>query len=187
MDLFQESRKRQALSQRLLARRAGISYKSVQLLESGRDTRLSTLQKVAVGLGYPEASLRCFLDLYFSLPQHALYFCSLKILRDGEASWRIHLFDFVDAFRKNPAMDLISHPPDVRSTQRTRELLAAVVETLCWQWDVETPAWCAASFPLPEPWFVAGVEALKTIALVESPLHFRRRGIFVLGNFLARL
>ncbi|NCO37375.1 MAG: hypothetical protein COZ06_23865 [Armatimonadetes bacterium CG_4_10_14_3_um_filter_66_18] len=40
--------------------------------------------------------------------------------------------------------------------------------------------------PLPEPWFVSGIENLKATALVESPTHFRKRRIFVLGNFLER-
>jgi hypothetical protein len=38
-----------------------------------------------------------------------------------------------------------------------------------------------------DPWFVSGMENLKAITLVESPLHFRRRKIFVLGNFLSRV
>jgi hypothetical protein len=33
---------------------------------------------------------------------------------------------------------------------------------------------------------VAGRESLKAMALVESPVWFRRRNIFVLGNFLDR-
>jgi hypothetical protein len=33
---------------------------------------------------------------------------------------------------------------------------------------------------------VSGVENLKAMALVESPAWFRRRNVFVLGNFLNR-
>ena len=45
---------------------------------------------------------------------------------------------------------------------------------------------CAGVGALATPWFVAGVENLKALALVESPTHFRKRNIFVLGNFLSR-
>jgi hypothetical protein len=42
--------------------------------------------------------------------------------------------------------------------------------------------------PAPhDPWFVSGMESLKAIALVESPLPFRLRKIFVLENFLSRV
>jgi hypothetical protein len=39
---------------------------------------------------------------------------------------------------------------------------------------------------LDSPWFVAGIENLKASALVESPVRFRKRNIFVLANFLER-
>jgi hypothetical protein len=38
-----------------------------------------------------------------------------------------------------------------------------------------------------KPWFVAGMENLKAIAVAESPLRFRIRKIFVLENFLSRV
>jgi hypothetical protein len=40
---------------------------------------------------------------------------------------------------------------------------------------------------LEEPWFVTGIENLKAMAIVESPVFFRRRLIFVLENFLSRV
>jgi hypothetical protein len=38
-----------------------------------------------------------------------------------------------------------------------------------------------------DPWFVSGMENINAIALVESPLQFRIRKIFVLENFLIRV
>ena len=42
-------------------------------------------------------------------------------------------------------------------------------------------------YGLDKPWFVSGFENLKSTALIESPLNFRKRNIFVLGNFLTRV
>ena len=48
------------------------------------------------------------------------------------------------------------------------------------------PQWTAAVGCLDRPWFVSGFESLKASALVESPVPFRSRNVFVLANFLER-
>lgn len=58
---------------------------------------------------------------------------------------------------------------------------------LCDELGLEPPAWLAAVPASPLPWFVAGMENLKAIALAERPLRFRIRRIFVLENFLSRV
>jgi hypothetical protein len=65
-------------------------------------------------------------------------------------------------------------------------LLASTAESLCDELGLEVPGWLAQVPACPTPWFVAGVENLKAIALAESPLRFRIRKIFVLRNFLSR-
>ncbi|RJP20651.1 MAG: hypothetical protein C4527_24765 [Candidatus Omnitrophota bacterium] len=66
-------------------------------------------------------------------------------------------------------------------------LLASTIEYLCDEMQIEVPAWVWEIPPCKEPWFMAGVENLKAIAIAESPAHFRRRKIFVLSNFLSRV
>jgi hypothetical protein len=92
----------------------------------------------------------------------------------------------VDAFRKAREPVLIQSPVVSELDQRLRVLLASTVKALCGELTQETPDWCLGVRPLATPWFVSGVENLKASALVESPAHFRRRGIFVLANFLER-
>ena len=104
----------------------------------------------------------------------------------GDGSWELWLFEFVDEFRRNPCRQRIAMEPPAGCNDRLRCLFAATVEALCAERGLEVPAWCATVRPLPVPWFVAGMESLKASALVESPVPFRRRNIFVLGNFLAR-
>ena len=101
-------------------------------------------------------------------------------------NWAIFLMDFVDDFRyyKNPAM--IADPIQP-ADQPIDALLASTAEYLCDELHLEAPTWLAAVLACKTPWFVAGMENLKAIALVESPLRFRIRKIFVLENFLSRV
>lgn len=65
--------------------------------------------------------------------------------------------------------------------------LAAVAEHLALKFGLVVPAW--AEEPgrfLTKPFFAGGLEDLKAILIVESPLAFRRRQIFVSANALSR-
>jgi len=101
-------------------------------------------------------------------------------------NWAIFLMDFVDDFRyyKNPAAVI---EPIQSADQPIDALLASTAEYLCDELGLEAPAWLADVPACKTPWFVSGMENLKAIALVESPLRFRIRKIFVLENFLSRV
>lgn len=175
-------RLRKGLSQRALAGKAGLAYKTLQLLESGRhDPRWSTLEKLAAALGEPISCL-------FEQPGSAATSIAATSARmaEDESAWSLELFDFVDEFRRRPTVDLVAAAPDPRLGARLRALVSATVEALCAERGLRAPWWCGAAAPLEEPWFVAGVESLKAMALVESPEAFRKRNIFVLDNFLDR-
>ena len=101
--------------------------------------------------------------------------------------WQIYLGEFVDEFRRRTDSQLVIEAPPSGMPRRLRALLASVVEALCAEKGLASPAWCEEVGPMPEPWFVAGMESLKASALVESPVFFRKRNIFVLGNFLSRV
>lgn len=66
-------------------------------------------------------------------------------------------------------------------------LVASTAESLCDELGLESPGWLAQVPASKEPWFVSRVEKLKAIAIVESPLRFRMRKIFVCENFLSRV
>lgn len=159
-------RERQGYSQRELAKRAGVAFRTIQLLEWGKhDARLSTIAKIDKALG-----------------EEAINEESPRSLED----WKPALFGFVDAFRREPGPKRISEPPSPKLPARLQALWASVVESLCAERGVEIPLWCGGVGPLRDPWFVSGVENLKASALVESSAWFRKRNIFVLGNFLDR-
>jgi transcriptional regulator with XRE-family HTH domain len=173
MPSFRALRERQGLSQRELAKRAGVAFRTIQLLEWGKhDARLSTLSRIERALGPSEDSVAQL---------------SAGTLEESEGGWKPALFEFVDAFRRGPDPQMISQPPAPELPARLQALWASVVESLCDEQRVSVPLWCGGIGPLRDPWFVSGIEDLKASALVESPARFRKRSIFVLGNFLDRV
>lgn len=66
--------------------------------------------------------------------------------------------------------------------------LAAVSETLCREASLPPPAWTESPLCyLHRPWLAGGLETLKALLLVESPVAFRRRNLFVSANALVRV
>jgi transcriptional regulator with XRE-family HTH domain len=186
MDSLKIRREARGLTQRALAQLAGLSYKTLQLIEArDHDPKLSTLQRIASALGYPDNACVSPIEHVFAQPVDSIHVLSVRILSDA-SSWKIHLFNFVDAYRANCDPSLILEAPVLETSHRFRALLAGTVETLCDEAGQMIPDWCRAIQSLSEPWFVADVENLKAIALAESPINFRKRNVFVLENFLER-
>jgi len=108
-----------------------------------------------------------------------------KIASDEEW-WVIHLMNFVDEFRRSRNPRAIEAP--FRQVEQSMDaLVAATVESLCDELGLEPPGWLEQIPESAEPWFVSGLERLKATAVVQSPLRFRMRKIFVLENFLSRV
>ena len=188
MKLLKKIRGEFGVSQRDLAKNAGIAFGTLQLLEGGRgNPSLEVLAKLAEALSLSGPQFRAYVDEYFSCLADSVYIVSRKIMEEGEKSWKTHLFNFVDAFRDKPDARLIDTPPCSRLSVKLKALITGVVETLCGEKGLSSPEWCVGVEPLSVPWFVAGLENLKTLAIAESSLHFRKRNIFVLADFLKRV
>jgi transcriptional regulator with XRE-family HTH domain len=182
-----EARKQRGLSQRDLAARAAVSFRGLQLLEQpGHNWRVGTVVRVAEALGKPSRGVEEAVGHFLRTPVDAIRDVSLRMTLDGFDSWKTHLFNFVDAFRSARDRALVQEGPVIELDARLRALCASVTEALCCEMDLAPPAWCAGIPALDAPWFVAGIENLKAMALIESPARFRARGIFVLDNFLSR-
>lgn len=100
-------------------------------------------------------------------------------------NWRVYLMDFVDDFRYHKDPRAVAEPFEL-SERRSDAMLASTAEYLCDELGIEPPHWLARVPACTDPYFVSGLESLKAITLVESPLRFRIRKIFVLDNFLSR-
>lgn len=100
--------------------------------------------------------------------------------------WCIHLMNFVDDFRRHKSLRAVSESFESRGV-RMDALLASTSEALCDELGLVPPAWLEEIPACEEPWFVGDLQRLKAISIVESPLRFRMRKIFVLENFLSRV
>ena len=108
-----------------------------------------------------------------------------KIKQDPQW-WCIHLMNFVDDFRYYKDRRAVTEP-FVLSDEKMDALLASTAESLCDEIGIDPPGWLADVPACRDPYFVADVQNLKAISIVESPLRFRIRKIFVLENFLSRV
>ena len=174
------------LSERELARKAGLSRMTLRNLESGiRDSRLSSLAAVAAGLG---RRVELVFSSEDSLSAASTVGVTFRTCGDGEGSWKTHFMDLVDEFRRTRDGRLIALPPPAGIlSARLQALLASIVFQLTRECGMDTPGWAKRVHFLPQPWFVSESEALKASALLESPLVFRRNNIFVLASFLERV
>ena len=111
---------------------------------------------------------------------------SLSILRDGFESWKIHLMDLVDEFRRGYDARLLLLPPVAALDYRLQALMASTSCALAAEAGIDAPDWARRPYFLPRPWFVSNTESLKAMAIVESMPEFRRNNIFVHDNFLRR-
>jgi len=107
-------------------------------------------------------------------------------IKDEPRWWCIHLMNFVDDFRRTRDLRALEEPIDV-DDQKMDALLASTAESLCDELKLRPPVWLENVPECEQPWFVGDLERLKAISIVESPLRFRMRKIFVLENFLSRV
>ena len=142
MELIRAIRDRCGLSQRALARRAGLSFRGVQLLESPEhDARVSSLERVVQAFGLPRSGVRRAVAGVLLEPPGSLFCASLRILEDGEATWRHHLMDSVDAVRRSRSAAELETPPARDLPERLRVLMAGVAETLAGECGFGAPQW----------------------------------------------
>ncbi len=107
-------------------------------------------------------------------------------INEDEANWRLYLMDFVDDFRRQKTLGQVAEP-FVRTGDKMDSLLASTTESLCDEIGIQAPGWLSEIPACKEPYFVSGLDGLKAFALLQSPLRFRIRKIFVLENFLSRV
>lgn len=105
---------------------------------------------------------------------------------DESRWWKIPLMDFVDDFRRNKDLAAIAEPFKL-SDERKDALLASVIETLCHELGFAIPDWLTSVPACREPYFVSEMENLKAMSLVQTPIHFRIRKVFIMENFLIRV
>ena len=81
---------------------------------------------------------------------------------------------------------MIAEPFEL-SDEKIDALLASTAEKLCDELEISIPDWIKKVPACKEPYFVSGIENLKAVAIVQSPLKFKVRNVFVSETFLMRV
>lgn len=105
---------------------------------------------------------------------------------DDPRWWKIALMDFVDDFRYHRDPAAIAEPFELGDEEKDA-VLAGTIETLCDEMAIPIPKWLDDVPACKVPRFLSRVEAIKPWSLIESPVHFRIRKVFVHDNFLFRV
>lgn len=118
-----------------------------------------------------------------SIAQVAQRIADLLNKGDERTAWR-WLLQFVDdLLGSSPAARAVlvrDAPTEFTGDRRYDAALAALVEHLCANCDVPYPLWTNDPRCFAEPWwFVAGLPGYRAAALRDSPISFKRHGVFV--------
>lgn len=106
--------------------------------------------------------------------------------------WRhaiLQLLDDYEAARRNgePAHELLLPEPPPTGDARIDAALAALAEHLGRRDGWVPPTWVTDPARYAEPWwFVAGLPSLEATTIQQSPLAFRKRGLFITAAALSR-
>lgn len=108
-----------------------------------------------------------------------------ELIEADKKNWSLYLMSFVDDFRYYKNIESIKEEILI-SDEKLDALIASTIEYLCDELKLDYPEWTSKIPACIHPYFVSGIENLKAISLVESPLVFKIRKVFVLENFLDR-
>lgn len=120
------------------------------------------------------------------------------MLRGGEALhdiWRLCVLQLLDEYESTrrhdglkEAASLLAHPPDRTGDDRVDAAFAALAEHLARRDGFSVPHWATELDRTTGTWwFVVTLPGLHPRALVESPLSFRKRGVFITSAALERV
>ncbi len=108
--------------------------------------------------------------------------------RTDPEHFQLHLNGFMDDLRRLPVEQMVaSLEPGPTTEGQLEGLTAAIASAICRERGVEPPKWVGETgsptpyFPLP-----ARGLALRVRLMIESPMAFKIRNVFVPENYLSR-
>jgi hypothetical protein len=102
------------------------------------------------------------------------------------------LANFLDAFYARPRAEAFSKRPSflagkIPDGEAMDAYLAATAEELARKFQLAAPDWIEEkNRRLRFPWFASSLQGLRGVLIVESPVGFRSRNLFVSENVLSR-
>ncbi len=121
-----------------------------------------------------------------------------ELLRCGEplsVVWRHAVLQLLDVYEsrlrnagREAAVALFAEEPTLTGDSRVDAAFAALAEHLARRDDWSVPVWAQQAGRFTDDWwFVTELRGMHAWSLRESPLSFRRRGIFIAANGLERV
>src|SRR6266852_9405718 len=110
----------------------------------------------------------------------------------GGSQLEIELGNFLDTFYLTLNEKSVQERPDLLNGEHPQgpvidALLAAVAEHLCRRFSLPSPGWAYESCRyLDRPFFALKAPSFRATLLLESPMEFRSRNLFVTANALSR-
>jgi hypothetical protein len=113
-------------------------------------------------------------------------YLSVSKNNDWESIW-FALSNFLDDFKRCPNPDRLESPPK-SIDNKTDAFLAGCVEHLSRQHQMPIPSWVKEEqYYLKEPFFPSGLKgSYRIFLLIDSPISFKSRNIYVEYNVLSR-
>jgi len=112
----------------------------------------------------------------------------------GGEPFDLCLANFLDGFYADPSEAPLCEAPALLAARfgelgRVQDAyLAATAEELARRFHLPVPAWTVGEERvLHRPWFASPLAALRAVLLLESPVSFRARNLFVSENALTRV
>ena len=175
-ELIRSAREQRGLSQRALAKRAGVEQSTIARIELGdTDPAFSTVVRLLDAAG-------------FRLPQPETSIPTLAEATAGEAIDWTMLRSVTDLAERDPTSVrlLIGAEPAPSTGRVARTILAAVAAFLAERGGVRVPAWVRDTPPLDEPWHPDGTPRMVRQTIAETPPAVARYNVWLRASALQR-
>lgn len=179
--LIRERRLAAGLSQRELALRARTSAATINRYEAGTiDPAVGTLNRILNACSRRRRR-------WASIAQLAPHLAS-TLSDSPQDVWRLvgEMLDDDRGADDSEVRSSVEDPPWPTGNAKADVLVAALGEYLCVRRGLVPPSWTQMMSEVVPWWFVAG-ERFAALALVESPMSFARRGVFITAGALERV
>jgi len=177
-EMLRSARRRRDLSQRALAKLAGVSHSTISRVEDGSlDPGYTTMLHVleAAGVTSRTESLPALSDLESVIDENPV-----------RTEWH-RIRGLLDEMGRHPraAAVVIARGP-ARSEGFPANLLAGIAEKIADDANIERPSWTRSIRPLVEPWDPPAPARARKRARNESPAQLRARNIYIAASDLWR-
>jgi hypothetical protein len=89
------------------------------------------------------------------------------------------LSDFLFQLSKHDFSETLSYRPDISMSDENWNIISAMIENIAHKNNFPCPSWVRDVPPLENPLFATELTSLKTYLLINAPIAFRKRNIFV--------